>query len=288
MPGSITAVVMTLNEEHNIEYCLRSVRPWCDEVIVVDMLSEDRTPEIAARYADEVLSHERLEGFDAGREKGFERARGDWILSIDADEIVTPELAGWIRDFVDRDPPYDLALVPRANVFLGTWIRSSPWWPGKPRLFRRGAIEVTPRLHSGLVPRASARIGRLPRSPELSLWHFSLLSVASMVDKTNRYTTIEARQALDAGRPAPRLAELVFRPLRAFAPYVARRGWRDGVAALAYSVDRAYYAFLSSVKRWDEQRSAERQAEYDRMREEILSRFADAQPAAGPAGGEES
>ena len=93
--ASVSAVVMTLNEERNIEYCLRSVRSWCDEVIVVDMVSQDRTREIAGRYADEVLEHERIQGFDAGRTKGFERATGDWILSIDADEVITPELAEW-------------------------------------------------------------------------------------------------------------------------------------------------------------------------------------------------
>ena len=113
---SISAVVMTLNEERNIEFCLRSVRPWCDEIVVADNYSDDRTPEIAKRFADKFLSNERFEGFDAGREKAFEAATGAWILSIDADEVVTPQLAAWIREFIDSDPPYDVVLVPRANV----------------------------------------------------------------------------------------------------------------------------------------------------------------------------
>jgi glycosyltransferase involved in cell wall biosynthesis len=264
---------MTLNEERNIEFCLRSVRPWCDEVVVADNYSDDRTPEIARRFADTFMSNERIEGFDAGRQKAFEAATGDWILSIDADEVVTPQLATWIRDFVDSDPPYDVVLVPRANVFLGRWIRSSPWWPGKPRLFRRGKIEVTAKLHSGLVPVEGARIGRIPRDENLSLWHFALPSVATMVEKTNRYTTIEGRQGLEGGRGSPGALELIARPLRALAPYIVRRGYRDGMAGLAYTVDRMYYSFLSAMKRWDESNAPMRMEQYDQMREEIVSGF---------------
>jgi glycosyltransferase involved in cell wall biosynthesis len=276
--AAISAVVMTLNEERNIEYCLRSVRTWCDEIVVLDMFSDDATPEIARRYADVFLTHERIESFDAGRKKAFDSASGDWIFSLDADEVATPELAEWITSFVESDPDYDVALIPRANVFLGRWIRSSGWWPGKSRLFRRGAIEVSAKLHRGLVPREGARIARLPRSPKLALWHFTRLSVATMVDKTNRYTTIEARQALAEGRAKVSAFQLIYQPLATFAVFLRRRGYRDGMAGLAWVVDRAYYRWLSLVKRWDESEVDKRPAEYDRQREEIVSRFAPAGP----------
>ena len=92
-PARISAVVMTLNEERNIDYCLRSVRSWCDEVIVVDMLSDDRTPEIAQRYTDKFLTHERVGFVEPARRLGFAAASGDWILNlklhlaVDAGEI---------------------------------------------------------------------------------------------------------------------------------------------------------------------------------------------------------
>lgn len=272
----ISAVVMTLNEEHNLEYCLRSVRSWCDQVIVVDMHSEDRTSEIAHRFADLVLRHERIEGFDAGREKGFVSAAGDWILSIDADEVIPPSLATWIRRFVDSDPAFDLALIPRVNVFLGRWIKSSPWWPGKPRLFRRGTLEVSGKLHLGLVPKPGSRVKHLPRDPDLSMWHFTYPSIESLTHKTNRYTTIEARQALEEGKGDPGIIELLWPPLRAVLVYFRRFGPRDGMAGLAYAVDRAYYGFMAVAKRWDEARAGERQALYDQIREDIVSGYPNA------------
>jgi len=268
---------MTLNEQHNIEYCLRSVRSWCTEVVVADMHSEDQTPAIAQRYADKFILIDRVEGFDAGRRRAFDTATGDWILSIDADEVITPKLADWIVDYVNKDPEADLIRIPRANVFLGRWVRSSPWWPGKPRLFRPNAIEVTGQLHHGLMPRPGIRIVDVPRDPDLSMWHFTFQSISGMVDKSNRYTSIEARQANEAGRGKVSVLALFVEPLKIFGVYVMRRGWRDGLAGLAWMADRMYYRFLSLIKRWDERENPKRQVEYDKMREEILAGF----PAAG-------
>jgi hypothetical protein len=96
-----------------------------------------------------------------------------------------------------------------------------------------------------------------------------------MVDKTNRYTTIEARQGLQAGLSSPGVLELLKRPLRALAPYIVRRGYRDGMAGLVYTVDRMYYSFMSAAKRWDEVNLGQRQQLYDDMREKILADFSE-------------
>ena len=269
----ITAAVLTLNEELNVEYCLRSLYTWCDEVIVVDMMSDDKTRLLASRYTDLVLEHPRIVDFGLARQMGVDHATGDWILSIDADEVVTPELAEWIRSFVDSDPPYDLALIPRVNVFLGRWLRSTPWWPGKPRLFRKGAIEVTADLHHGLLPRPGTRIATLPKRPNVSLWHFTRLSLDDIMTKTNRYTTMEASRALAEGRGDPTPRELFLRAFREIGVYVAKRGYRDGLGGLAYALDRAYYRFLTHAKRWDIPRAAKRRAAYDRWRDRILAGF---------------
>jgi len=269
----ITGAILALNEQLNIEYCLRSMYTWCDEIIVVDMFSDDKTTEIAHRYTDLVLQHERIADFGAARQLFVDHATGDWILSLDADEVVTPELAKWIRNFVDSDPPYDVAMIPRANVFLGRWLRSTPWWPGKPRLFRKDGIKVTTDLHHGLVPVAGARIATLPKKPEISLWHFAQLSLEDVISKTNRYTTIEANGALAMGRGQPTPMEIFWRSFRELGIYVAKRGYRDGLDGLAYALDRAYYQFVKQAKRWDIPRAAKRRAHYDRWRERILTGF---------------
>lgn len=271
-----------MNEAINIEYCLRSMYSWCDELVVVDMLSDDGTAQTARHFTELVLDHPRIVDFGAARQKGFDAATGDWILSLDADELVTPELAKWIREFVDSDPPYDVALMPRVNVFLGRWLRSTPWWPGKPRLFRKDAVLVTTELHHPLVPKPGARIAKLPKRSQLSLWHFTRLSLEDIMSKTNRYTSIEAQNALDDGRGDPGALELVWRSFREIGVYVAKRGYRDGLGGLAYALDRAYYRFLIHAKRWDIPRAAKRRVKYDRWRERILRAYPDGgKPARG-------
>lgn len=273
----ITGAVLTMNEEANIEFCLRSLYSWCDELIVVDMRSTDRTREIARRYTDKILDHEPICDFGLARELALDNSTGDWFLSIDADEVVTPQLATWIRKFIDSDPPYEAALIPRANVFLGRWLRSTPWWPGKPRLFRKDWLTVTAELHRSLVAKDGARVARLPRDPEISLWHFTRLSLDDIAAKTNRYTTIEALTALGEGQGDPRMLTLFWRSFRELLVYGAKRGYRDGLGGLAYALDRAYYRFLLQAKRWDIPRAATRRARYDSWRERILSGF----PGAG-------
>jgi (heptosyl)LPS beta-1,4-glucosyltransferase len=269
----VSAVVNTLNEAHNIDYCLRSLRPWVDELIVVDMHSDDATQEIARGYADVLLEHERVGFVEPARAKGLAAATGDWIMIVDADEVVTPKLAAWIRGFVDSDPEYGLVRIPRANVFLGQWLRSTRWWPGKPRLFRRELMETSDEIHRGLIIKPDTPVATLPKDPELSLWHFTRQSLAALTEKTNHYTTIEARQAIAADKPEPRARHAFMAALRSIGKYVVRGVHRDGMAGLAYAMDRAYYKWLAQMKRWDERHAGSRQQEYDQWRDRILVGF---------------
>jgi glycosyltransferase involved in cell wall biosynthesis len=271
--ATISAVIMTLNEEHNIEYALRSVRPWCDEVIVVDMMSDDRTQEIAGRYVDRLLTHERVGFVEPARRVGFAAAKGDWVINIDADEVVSPGLASRLRELADSNPPYDVVLVPRINVYLGRWLRHTPWWPGKPRFFRNGQMQTSTRIHHGFQPREGARIGTIERDPKKSLWHFSYTSLASVTDKFNRYSSVEAEQAIEDGGGDPRFIELLRSPLRPLGTYLTRGGFRDGFAGLFYAVSMSFYGFMRVAKRWDHSRVARRQSQYDRMKERLLAGF---------------
>jgi glycosyltransferase involved in cell wall biosynthesis len=262
------------------------------------MHSDDGTVGIAERYADVVMEHERVGFVEPARAKGLAAATGDWVLILDADEVVTPRLAAWIRAFIDSDPPYGLVRLPRANVFLGQWLRSTRWWPGKPRLFRREVMETSDQIHHGLKVRPGTRVATVPKDPELSLWHFTRQSLTALTEKTNHYTTIEARQAIAAGKGDPRWYQPLTAALKSLGKYVVRGVHRDGMAGLAYAMDRAYYKFLAQAKRWDESRAGTRQAQYDEWRERILTGFADWDPDAelpaasaiaqnghGPAGG---
>jgi glycosyltransferase involved in cell wall biosynthesis len=272
----ITAIAMTLNEESNIEYCLRSVRPWCDQVIVVDMMSDDRTPEIAGRYADIVIPHERIAAFDAARARGIEAATGDWIFVIDADEVVPFAMSEWIRSFAESDPAYDVVRVHRMNIHLGRRLVASPRTSSAPRFFRKGAIEISGQLHQGIRAMAGSRVLTMPRKEaHTSIWHFATLDVDTLTAKMNRYTSIEARQATERGLRPPKPRHLFSAAARWLWQYVRAGGYRDGTAGLIIALNRAYYRYLTMAKRWDESRLPTRQAQYDAARERLLGRYRD-------------
>ena len=133
----LSVVVVTLNEEERLRACLESVA-WADEVVVVDALSQDKTAQIAREFTDRVIVRP-WPGFAAQKNFGLAEAGGDWILSLDADEQVSPELREEILGVLAADGPSDGYRVPRRNLFGGQWIRHGGLWPDwQLRLFRRG------------------------------------------------------------------------------------------------------------------------------------------------------
>ena len=137
----LSAVVITWNEEKNIERCLEALR-FCDEIVVVDSMSTDRTVEIASRHTDKVSLRE-FTGFSDQKSAAVALASGDWVLAVDADEIVSTELAGEIRDVI-RHPEFDAYRIPRLSYFLGKAIRRCGWYPDyQLRLVRREKAQLS-------------------------------------------------------------------------------------------------------------------------------------------------
>src|SRR6202000_621226 len=129
--------IITWNEEANLERTLGSVA-WADEIVVVDSGSSDGTPEIARRLGCRFF-HEEWKGFAAQKNSALEKCVSDWILSLDADESLSDQLAREIRELLAGDPPLDAYALPRRNLFLGRWIKHGGFYPDpKLRLFRRG------------------------------------------------------------------------------------------------------------------------------------------------------
>src|SRR3989442_9210630 len=133
----LSVVVVTLNEEERLRACLESAA-WADELIVVDALSQDKTAQIAREFTDRVVVRP-WPGFAAQKNFALDQATGDWILSLDADERVTPELRACVEDILRGDGPAAGYSVPRRNIFWGRWVRHGRLYPDRQmRLFRRG------------------------------------------------------------------------------------------------------------------------------------------------------
>ena len=274
----ISGVVIALNEAHQLHYALSTLLPWCDEVIVVDQHSEDETASIAEDMGAKVYQHDRTGGIaDPARRFAVAQATGDWVFILDADEMVPPTLAAHLRQFVDGDPPFDVVLVPRANVILGRWLKYGNNWPARhARFFRPGSLLMTDRIHKSIAPAPGTRKHQLAADPKLAIWHFPGGSLSDLVRKVDRYTDIEARQAYARGKRTTGPAALVLDAgLYFWRQYLRGRGYRDGTMGLAVALTRTYYRVITAAKLWELPRQEQRAAEVRAVRERLLSRWRD-------------
>jgi glycosyltransferase involved in cell wall biosynthesis len=250
MTRSISVVINTWNEEKNLAWALRSVRSWTDQIVVVDMHSKDRTREIAAEYGAEVYLHEWLGFADPARSFAIQKAHGDFILILDADELIPEPLSRQLRAMT-TDDRYDVARIARVNYLLGSPLEHTGWGADKDRhlrFFRRGSLETTSTIHDFLKPVHGARICELAAEPELSIVHFNYLDVSHFIDKLNRYTSIEAQQAHARGETPSALVSALKAGAEFFRRFVKGEGYRDGWRGFYLSALMAFYRLSAAAK----------------------------------------
>jgi glycosyltransferase involved in cell wall biosynthesis len=241
-PVSVT--VITRNEASNIEACLASVA-WADERLVVDCGSTDDTVARATKAGARVVTRD-WPGYAAQKNVAAAEAKHDWILSIDADERVTPELAGEIQHVLASEPSAAGYRMPRVTFHLGRWIRTTDWYPDPQlRLYdRRRARWQAKRVHESVT--VDGRVDRLTHD----LQHYAYRDIAHHHATMDRYTTLAAEEMFDAGWRAG-VFGLTAHPAAAFVRnYVLRRGVLDGTPGLIISAMNAHYVFLKFAKLW--------------------------------------
>ena len=255
---SVSAVLCVFNEAHQIARCLDALA-WCDEVVVVDRNSTDGTAEIARRYPN-VRLFEREDWTNPNMNFGLQQAAGDWILRIDCDEIVTPELAEEIqREVLERDDPRCTGYwVPNRVYFFGKWIRygvaydarfKRPGYGYRQILFRRGtASYACASFHEELT--TQGEWGRLQHHFE----HYSHPSVSRWIAKMNHYTDNDVAQ-MDVLAPdfkLPRPGRTLVAMVKIFATYyIVRQGWRDGVHGFMTCALNTIYVLVERCKVWE-------------------------------------
>jgi glycosyltransferase involved in cell wall biosynthesis len=220
----ISAVIITRNEARNIARCLKALS-WVDEIILVDTDSTDDTIEIARKFGAEIHSLP-WRGYGPTKQYAIERATGDWILSVDADEIVTSDLASEIRGIVNSSGAADGYLIPRRTNFIGRWIYHSQWSPDFVlRLFKRDRGKFTDSLvHEKIIVDGST--GRL-KTP---LLHYSYPDLATYFRKTAKYNELSGKDAALRGKKGGTLA-VILRPVATFyRHFVFHLGFLDGWA----------------------------------------------------------
>jgi glycosyltransferase involved in cell wall biosynthesis len=245
----LTVTVITLNEAAHIGAALESVA-WADEIVVIDAGSADGTVDIARRLATRV---EVLDwpGYGAQKNRAADLASHDWILSLDADERVTPELAREVRATLE-DPRADGYRIPRVTEYLGRWLRTTDWYPDlQLRLYDRRKARWNLRLVHESVEVASP-----PARLRHEIQHYAYRDVSHHLATIDRYTTLAANQWLAEGRRTTALEAVVHPPLAFLRNYLLRGGFRDGAPGLLVSVLNSYYVFLKLLKLWERQQGA--------------------------------
>lgn len=249
-PVSVT--IITRNEASNIDACLASVA-WADERIVVDCGSADDTVARAAKAGARVVVRD-WPGYAAQKNVAAAEAKHDWILSIDADERVTPALADEIRRTLAGDPAAAGYRLPRVTFHLGRWIRTTDWYPDPQlRLYdRRRARWQAKRVHESVI--ADGPVERLVHE----LQHYAYRDLSHHHATMDRYTTLAAEEMFDAGRRAGFFDLAIHPPAAFFRNYVLRRGVLDGTPGLVISAMNAHYVFLKFAKLWARARDESR------------------------------
>ena len=243
----LTVTVITLNEAAHIGAALESVA-WADEIVVVDAGSSDGTVDIARGRAARVEVRD-WPGFGAQKNRAAELATHDWILSLDADERVTPGLAREIRAVLEH-PRASGYRIPRVTYYLGRWLRSTDWYPDRQlRLYdRRSARWNLRQVHE------SVEMATPPGHLQHELQHHAYRDVSHHLATIDRYTTLAADQWMAEGRRTNAVAAVVHPALAFLRNYLLRGGFRDGAPGLLVSVLNSYYVFLKLLKLWELQR----------------------------------
>lgn len=237
----LSVTVITKNEAAHIGAALASVR-WADEIIVVDSESTDETVALARQMTERVVVRPWA-GYVAQKNFAASLASNDWILSLDADERVTPALAEEIQRAL-ANPVHQGYRMPRVTWHLGRWIRTTDWYPDEQlRLYdRRSARWAGQYVHESVG--VDGTVGRLQGEIE----HFAYRDISDHLETIDRYTTYAARQMNETGRRAG-LVQLAGHPPLAFLRnYIAKGGIRDGIPGLIISSLNAYYVFLKFAK----------------------------------------
>ncbi len=244
MREKLTAIIPTYNEEDNIEECLKSV-DFADEIIVVDSFSTDRTPEIAKKYATKFVQHEY--GYSA-RQKNWiiPQAKYEWILLVDADERVTPQLREEILRELES-PRYDAYWIRRRNFFWNKEIRYGSWGRDKViRLFRRDLSRYEDKeVHAEII--VDGKVGFLKEK----LLHYTYKGLDDYLKRLNRYSVWGANQRLKEGWKGRWYHVVLYPPFTFLRNYVVNLGFLDGLEGFVVEALNSYYVFLKYLRLWE-------------------------------------
>ncbi len=260
MPQTLSVAIITKNEEANLARTLASVR-FADQIVVVDSGSTDRTVEIA-RAANATVYEGPWQGFAAAKNSAIAKCTGTWVLSLDADEELTPELQTEIQSLLSSNPPLDAYRIRRRNLFLGRWIRHGGFYPDpKLRLFRRASASVitSTRFQNRPVHETIAFDGKTA-TLDHDLIHHAYPTLENYIEHMDRYSTLGGELLIASGKVSRSWPAFVWHvslvpELTFLWNYVFRLGFLDGREGLLLHLYQAAYTSWKYAKAWQSARA---------------------------------
>ena len=248
---TISIAILAHNEAANLRRTLESVR-WADELVLVDSGSTDETVEIALEFGAKVF-HEAWKGYGPQMNSAIDKCSCEWVFSLDADEVMTPELQAEIPQLIKGEPKFVAYWVPRRNQIFGRWMRFGGQYPDyKLRLFRQGTARLPVDTEPHATPKWSGPKGKMRGD----LLHYQYPTVALYVEHMNRYSSASVPLVLRQGRDCRGISEFVamttVNPLLTFVKnYMFRGGFLDGRQGLLFHLYHSAYTSWKYAKAWE-------------------------------------
>lgn len=238
----LSVIIITQDEQDNIHDCLESVK-WAQEIVVVDSGSADETENICREYTDRFYTKD-WPGFGVQKQRALELTNCDWVLSLDADERVTPELQIEIIAAIEVDSEVYGYMIPRLSHYLGKGIRHAGWYPDYTlRLVKKDKSHFSNDIvHEKLI--VDGKVGRLNNH----FMHFPYKDIAHHLQKINQYSSLSAQKMLESGKTVSWLMVFVKAFFGFFRAYILRKGFIDGWRGLVVSISTALSVYLKYIK----------------------------------------
>jgi len=240
----LTVTIITLNEEEGIRDCLQSVR-WADEIVLMDSGSVDKTVDLAREFTDRVFQEKNWEGYGRQKNKGALHARNDWVLNVDADEVLSCDLKEEIERLMEKGPECPMYRVARKNFIGDRWIRFGGWYPDRiVRLYNRKRASFSETsVHEGIRARGGEEAGSLKGH----LIHKTYASLQDYFARQEHYASLSARDMILAGRRAHSRDRLLRPFFSFFKSYLLKLGFLEGYYGLAIAWGQALYTYRKYV-----------------------------------------
>lgn len=246
--NKISCVIHTYNSEKYLELCLNSVK-WCDEIVIIDMYSTDNTLNIARKFGAKIYMHENVGYADPARAYGLSKCSYDWVLSIDSDEVLLPELRDKLIRLTNEDI-FDVISISRRNFFFGRELKGSGWSYEDdviPRFFKKGYLTYGKEVHNFIKVEPNARVGKIV-GKDTAIIHFNYDSVCQFIQKLNSYTDLEVSSTKYnyKGKPALKILYHYFREF--FGRFFYKKGYKDGWIGLYLAFAMGFYRASAVAK----------------------------------------